>query len=191
MVKLFRMNIPLLLFGVAGCVVILVGALMVVKARSAPMSALDAANNLETWSLGVSVEGPPKYSDIVGRLVSDVGAFRSARDNEAATIFPAPATARTVQSANFYLLDRTGTYTGTATLSLVIYSYAGALQHTVSAADIDMQTIPTGVWTPVTLSGLSDDLTISPGEFLAFHFALSGVKGGDLDVRPLFEVNVR
>lgn len=191
MYKRFRINILLLLFGVAACVVLLVGSLVAGKAESAPMAALNASNTSETWSLGVTVEGPPTYNAIVGRLVSDVGAFRSARVTEAATIFPAPATARTVQSANFYLLSRTGTYVGTATLSLVIYNYAGTLQHTVSAAGIDLQTTPTGVWTPVTLSSLSDDLTISPGEFLAFRFKLSGSGGGDLDVRPLFDISVR
>jgi hypothetical protein len=191
MFKRFRINILLLLFSVATCIILLIGSLVAVKAETAPMAALNAANPLETWSLGITVEGPPTYNDIVGRLVSDVAVFRSARFTEGTTIFAAPATARTVQSANFYLLNRTGTYAGTATLSLVIYNYSGTIQHSVSAAGIDLQTTPMGVWTPVTLSGIPNDLIISPGEFLAFRFTLSGSVGGNLDVRPLFEVSVQ
>ena len=36
-----------------------------------------------------------------------------------------------------------------------------------------------------------DELVVSPGEFLAFHFNLSTGPSGDLDVRPIFEVEVR
>jgi len=190
MYKRFRINIRLLLFGVAACVVLLVGSLVAIKAESAPMAASNATNTSETWSLGVTVEGPPIYSAIVGRLVSDVAAFRSFRATEAATIFPAPATARTVQSASFYLLSRTGTYSGTANLSLVIYDYAGTIQHTVGAP-INLQTQPVGVWTPFPISTVPDDLVISPGEFLAFRFTLSSITSGNLDARPLFEVTVQ
>jgi len=158
--------------------------------QASPASVSSAATS-ETWSLGITVEGAPTYNAIVGRLVSQVGAFRSDRVNQAATIFPAPATARTVQSASFYLLSRTGAYAGTATLSLVIDNYAGTLQHTVSAAAVDLQTTPTGVWTALALSAAPADLVISPGEFLAFRFSLSGAAGGDLDVRPLLEVVVQ
>jgi hypothetical protein len=188
--KLLSTNRLLLLFGVVACVLLLASSLAAARAESAFPSSLNATSTAETWSLGVTVEGPPTYSAIIGRLVSDVAAFRSFRATEAATIFPAPATARTVQSASFYLLSRTGTYSGAANLSLVIYDYAGTIQHTVGAP-INLQTQSVGVWTPFAISTVPDDLVISPGEFLAFRFTLSGITSGNLDARPLFEVSVQ
>jgi hypothetical protein len=142
--------------------------------------------------MGVAVDGAPAYSGVVGRLVSNTGTFRSARAAQDTFIFPAPASSRTVEAASVYLLDRNGTYApGTATLSLVIYNFAGVVQHTVTAADIDMQTASTGAWIELSLSANPDDLLISSGEFLGFHFRLSDAPGGDLDIHPLFEVSVR
>lgn len=190
MYKRHRSNILLLMFGIATLVILLIGSLVAVKAETNPEAGLTADKPLETWSLGITVEGPPTYNAIIGRVVSDVGAYRPARATEAATIFPAPATARTVMGANVFLLSRSGTSAGTVTLSLGIYDYAGTLQHAASIADIDLQTAPTGVWIPVNLSSLPDSLAISPGEFLAFSYKASP-GGGDLDVRPLFDVSVR
>lgn len=187
----YRNSILLLLIGVMTCVILLIASLAVANAEPTSKASFLAEKTLETWSLGITVEEPPTYNAIIGRLVGIAGAYRSARTTEAATIFPAPTTSRTVQEANFYLLSRTGTYAGSATLSLVIYSYAGIPQHTASSDVIDLQTAPTGVWTSINLSSLPDSLTISPGEFLAFSFKLDGSVGGDLDVRPLFDVSVR
>jgi hypothetical protein len=154
-------------------------------------SAQPAATTSESWRMGVTSEGTAAYSAIIGRNVSEVAAFRSNRATDIYYMFPAPSTQRTVQSATrFCILSRTGTYVGAATLTLEILDYAGTVQHTVSAAGIDMETAPTGVWTAVTLSGTPADLEIAPGEFLAFHFRLGGASGGDLDVRPIFEVGV-
>jgi hypothetical protein len=187
--RLFRISLVLFLLGVSALALWRIASPAAAQAKAARVAALAAASS-ETWNLGVTVEGAPAYRAVIGRLMSDVGAFRSARTAQAATIFPAPANTRTVQAASFYLLNRTGTYTGTATLSLVIYDYAGTLQHTVSVTSVDLQTAPTGVWTPIALSATPDDLVISPGEFLAFCFTLSEAAAGDLDVRPLFEVSV-
>ena len=187
--KLFRVSLVLFLLGVSALAIWRVASPAAAQAKAARVTAL-AAIPSETWNLGITVEGAPAYRAVIGRLMSDVGAFRSAHTPQAATIFPAPASARTVQAAGFYLLSRTGAYTGTATLSLVIYDYAGTPQHTVSATGVDLQTAPTGVWTPIALSGTPGDLVISPGEFLAFCFTLSEAAAGDLDVRPLFEVSV-
>ncbi|MFB0537534.1 MAG: hypothetical protein ACETWR_21420 [Anaerolineae bacterium] len=142
------------------------------------------------WRLGSTSEGISSYDAVIGRLVSTAAAFRSNQDTDIYHIFPAPASQTTVQAARFYILDRTGSYDGTATLTLEILDYAGALQHSVSAASVDMQLAAPGTWTDLTLSGTPADLQISPGEFLAFHFALSGASGGSLDVRPVFEVEV-
>ena len=187
--KLSRVSLVLFLLGVSALAIWRVASPAAAQAKASRVTAL-AATPSETWNLGITVEGAPAYRAVIGRLMSDVSAFRSARTPQAATIFPAPASARTVQAASFYLLNRTGTYTGTATLSLMIYDYAGTPQHTVSATGVDLQTVPTGVWTPITLSATPGDLVISPGEFLAFCFTLSEAAAGDLDVRPLFEVSV-
>jgi hypothetical protein len=106
-------------------------------------------------------------------------------------IFAAPSTLRTVQAARFHILSRTGTYDGDATMTLEILDYGGTWQHTVSAAAFDMETAAVGSWTYISLSTSAGDLEIAPGEFLAFHFSLSATPGGDLDVRPIFEVDVQ
>jgi hypothetical protein len=149
------------------------------------------ATTPEFWKLGFTSEGASAYNAVIGRVASQVAAFRSNQDTDIFYIFPAPASQKTVQAARFYILDRTGSYGGTATLTLEILDYAGALQHSVSAAGVDMEAAAPGIWTDLTLSGTPADLQISPGEFLAFHFALSGASGGSLDVRPVFEVEVQ
>lgn len=161
-----------------------------VLARNAGQAAAGAA--AERWNLGINVEGAPVYTAIVGRSVGSVGAFRSNRGvSEMTMIFPAPAAAKTVQSASFYLVSRGGGYTGTASLSLRIYDYTGTLVHTVSAADVDLQAAATGQWVQVTLKDTPEERVVSPGEFLAFHVAFSDGPGGDLDVRPMFDVSVQ
>ena len=117
-----------------------------------------ASFSSENWNLGVTVEEAPTYTAVVGRLVSDVGSFRSARAAQAATIFPAPASQKTIEAASVYLLSRSGSYSGTATLSLAVYDFSGrTLKHKVNAVDIDLQTSPTGAWIPLTLSNTATD----------------------------------
>jgi hypothetical protein len=149
------------------------------------------ATTPESWKLGFTSEGVSAYSAVIGRVASEVAAFRSNQATDIYYIFPAPASQKTVQAARFYILNRTGSYGGTATLTLEILDYASALQHTLSAAGADMGAAATGTWTDLTLSGTPTDLEIWPGEFLAFHFALSGPSGGSLDLRPVFEVEVQ
>jgi hypothetical protein len=143
----------------------------------------------ESWRYGITVETtPPAYSSLVGRLLAESAAFRSARAADIYFIFPAPATAKTVYQARIYILSRSGTYTGNALLSLQVYNFAGVLQHTVSAASVDLETAAAGSWQSIGLSATAANLVISPGEFLAFHFHLSAAAGNNLDVRPIFEV---
>jgi len=142
------------------------------------------------WRLGSTSQGVASYDAVIGRLVSTAAAFRSDRAADIYYIFPAPARPNTVQAARFYILDRSGSYAGDATMTLETLDYAGALQHSVSAAGTDVETAATDTWADLTLSGTPADLEIRPGEFLAFHFQLSGSPGGSLDVRPVFEVEV-
>jgi hypothetical protein len=146
----------------------------------------------ESWRLGVTSEGAASYGAIVRRDISEVAAFRSDRGTgDIYYVFPAPSSQRTIAAARFNIVSRSGAYSGgTAALTLEIIDFGGTMQHTVSAAEIDVQSAATGVWTALGLSGNPADLEIAPGEFLAVHFALSGGPGGDLDVRPIFEVDV-
>lgn len=144
----------------------------------------------ESWRLGVTVEGDSAYASVIGRLAGETADFRSNYDvTEIYFMLPAPAVQKTVTAARFYIVSRTGSYTGTASMALEVLDFAGNLQHTVSTANVDMQSAATGAWTSLSLSGDPDNV-ISSGEFLAFHFELSDIPGGDLDVRPIFEVEV-
>lgn len=113
-------------------------------------------------------------------------------------IFPVPSSKKRIQSAKFLIATRTGTYDGDVVMNLEIFDFHGNLQHTVSSSPIDMQTTSSGVWTTVGLSGGPGDLVISPGEYLAFHWSLSGEKDTTyhyegreyLQVGTLFEVEV-
>jgi hypothetical protein len=156
-----------------------------------PSEVTPLAVRTEFWRLGVTSENGTAYNVTQGRLVRPAAMFRSYRNTtDVYHIFPAPGSQRTIQAAKYCILSRTGTYAGLATLTLEILDYAGTVQHTVSAAGIDMEMAPTGVWTAVTLSGTPADLEIAPGEFLVFHFSLSGAPAGDLAVYPVFEVEV-
>lgn len=183
-------------------VLCIVGALVVMAVYvlpTTPPSALarapqapDAATTTEFWKLGVTSETGAAYNAVIGRAVSSVAALRSSRGvTDMYYLFPAPGVAKTVQTAQVYLLSRTGAYTGTAALSLEVRNYAGEVQHTVSAGNLDLQTATVGAWLPVSLSANAEDLSLSPGEVLLFHFHLDGAPAGDLDVRPLFEVQVQ
>ena len=81
--------------------------------------AIGLSNQSETWNLGVTVEGAPAYADILDRLVGESAAFRSNRGvNEMSFIFPASSVTRLVQTASVNLVSRSGSYPGTADLSL-------------------------------------------------------------------------
>jgi hypothetical protein len=159
------------------------------KSAAIPFSQSGAPS--EFWKLGVTSQGSADYSAVAGRLAGEVAAFQSAEATHSYFVLPAPAATKTVQSARFYILSRSGSYAGDATMTLEVYDLAGGSQHLVAASPIDMQTAAPDAWTAITLSGTPGDLEIGPGEFLAFHFALSGAAGDDLDVRPIFEVEVK
>lgn len=93
-----------------------------------------------------------------------------------------------MQAARFYLLNRAGSYSGNAGLTLEVYDYAGTLKRSLSAGSVDMETAATGTWTEVALSANASDLNITAGESVAFRFSLSGGAGGNLEVYPIFEV---
>jgi hypothetical protein len=185
---LWQVGLPLL--------VLLVAALFALPA--APGQAVagrlqaGAAAPAEAWRLGVTREGSASYSMVLGRLVDSSASFRSNRGVEDSYyIFPAPASARVVTAAALNIISRSGTYTSTASLALEVRDAGGALQRTVSAAPLDLQTAATGAWVSLALDAGPANLTIAPGEHLVAHFTLAGAPAGDLDVRPVFEVVVQ
>lgn len=142
------------------------------------------------WRMGFTLQPSPVYANTAGRLASLAAELKSDKNIDVYFAFPAIAGNRIVHDASFYILDRTGAYTGTVSLSLEVYNFAGALQRVVSAGNVDLQTAPPQVWTKLALSGAPADRILIPGEFLAFHLALDGSPAGDLQVRPIFEVAV-
>lgn len=156
-------------------------------------SGVDALSlSVETWRLGFPSEGQGNGAVVAGQAASETGAFRSAEATDSYYIFPAAATVVTVRAAQFYILKRTGAYSGDAVMSLEIIDADGQVRHTASTSSVNVATAPVDAWTPITLASLaSDDLEIASGERLAFHCRMSAGVGGDLDVRTAFEVQVR
>lgn len=171
--------------------VLLLGVLTLGPSEAEAIKSLQTAPTAESWRLGVTSEGSAAYSNLIGRDVSEIAAFRSWRAKDSYYLFPASGVRRTVQTARLLLITRTGAYDQAATLSLEILDYAGTVRHTVSATSVDLKTASVGTWTSLQLSATAANLQIDPGEVLAFHFSLGGDPAGDLDVRPIFEVDVQ
>ncbi len=155
-------------------------------------AAVTAASVAEIWSQGVTLEGAAAYANVAGRLTSNVAVFRSNRSVTSMVFaLPPAASAKTIQSAQVYVLSRTGIYSGAATLALRIYNLAGVAQHTVSSVSFDLQSMSTGAWLTVPLSATPADLSIAAGEYLGFEMALNAAAGDNLDVRAMFSVTVQ
>jgi hypothetical protein len=145
----------------------------------------------ETWRLGVTSEGDAAQSALIGRSASVVASFRSNRDvQDIYFLLPASGREQIIQSAAYRIIQRTGSYTSTAQLTLEVYDAAGTLLRTASAAPIDLQTATTGSWADLPLSATSAQLIIAPREYLIARFSLGGGSAGDLDIRPEFEIVV-
>ncbi len=155
-----------------------------------PANLDSAAVSGEFWRLGFTSEGVSGYNAILGRAASPVAAFQSNRGaSDMYYIFPAPAETTTIQAVYFYILERSGSYAaGDALMTLEVFDYAGVSQRVLSAAGIDLQAAAAGAWTPLALAAAGLDLV--PGEFLAFHANFSGGAGDNLNVRPVFEVQL-
>jgi len=140
--------------------------------------------------MGITIQPLPMYENMAGRIASVAAELQSNKDKSVFFAFPAVSGRRFVKEANFYIMTRTGSYSGNVTMKLEVYDFAGNLQHVVSAGSVNLQTAAPQTWTRLELSSAIADHLIEPGEFLAFQFALDGAPGGNLDVRPVFEVTV-
>jgi len=159
--------------------------------NAAPQRQTTALIPTEFWRLGLMATGMSDYAASEGRHLHMTPQFRSDQlDADAYYLFSAPGRAKTVQAARFYLLQRTGAYTGTVTLTLETLAYDGTLRHTISAGSVNLQTAAPDVWTALALTAESDALDIASDEFLAFHFRRADAAAGDLEVALLVEAQV-
>jgi len=147
------------------------------------------SDGVEIWRTGNAATNL-NYSEMMHMSQHQGLIFQSQIFTSYYFVYPAPATQKTIKSAKIHLLDRTGSYTGQAELTLGIYDYLGTLQHTVSTSPTDLQTALLNTWSSITISSAAADLVIAPGELLVFNISLSGGTGGDLRVSMKFEIEV-
>lgn len=144
----------------------------------------------ETWRLGVISEDSAAVAAIHGQPLSIAAAFQSSRAAaDAFFLFPASQHKVVVQSATFRLLRRSGSYTGSVTMTLEVRSDDGTLRRTLSSSAVDLQAAALDTWNDVALIADAAERTLAPDEHLVAHVARNGTAGGDLDVRPIFEVH--
>ena len=173
---------------ISGSLILLGVAALLLFGPEVSRAIRQSATSNESWELGFVVEGEPTSNDLIGRIL-DKAAFRSQRDSDIYFVFPPAANRPAIEAARFKIAKASGTYQGEVGLTLeILENSTGALRQVISTANNGWQTAGND-WTPLTLSG--SDLQIAPDELLAFHFHLSGPVGGDLDIRPEFEVEVR
>jgi hypothetical protein len=177
----------ILILSLCSLALLALGGEQTAQAQEAVPLAPEALSD-EAWRYGLTVEGGAMYYLVEGRLLSETAAFRSFEDDDIYFIFPAPGSTKSITAIRYCIVSRGGAYTGDAMLSLEIRNLAGALQHTVTAAPVDLEAATIGTWHPIAISGTAANRVVSPGEYLAFHFNLSGAAGGTLTVRPMFEV---
>jgi hypothetical protein len=174
---------------IASTSILLCMALLIQIGQAATLANTPATT--ETWRLGVTSEGNAAQSTLIGRAASVIASFRSNRDvQNIYFLLPASGREQKIQSATYRIIQRTGSYTSTAQLTLEVYDAAGTLLRTASAAPIDLQTATTGSWVDLPLSTTPAQLTIAPNEYLIARFSLGGGSAGDLDIRPEFEIVV-
>lgn len=159
------------------------------RASAAPNAAIGAGQ--EVWRLGVVSEGGVGYEAVIGRVVSSAAVFRSARPNDDTFfIFPAPASPRTVVSAAYTLAARSGSYSGSASMALEVRAYDGTVRRTLTTAPVDIAAATVGAWAPLSLDADAAVRALGADEYLVVHIARQGGPGGDMDLRPMFEVVV-
>ena len=120
---------------------LLAGWVAAVQVRALPQTAVAAGVGVppaQYWRTGFTVKPLPVYAGVTGRAVSAAAEVQSARDTDVFFVFPVVSSRRAVHGASFYILDRTGDYTGAVAMTLETYNYAGNLQHVVSNGSVDL-----------------------------------------------------
>jgi hypothetical protein len=172
--------------------IVLVGGLFFVFNQPIPAGAqqewVKAETAVDTWTFGVTSEGSAAYSQTAGRLITNVASFRANQgENEIYFIFPAAAEAKSVQAASVTILSREGTLPESASLTLKVVDLDGDWQQEASLP-LDAMVILPGNWVDFTLSDLTGDLQIQPGQVLVAQLAFSAQ--GDLDIKAIFDIEV-
>jgi hypothetical protein len=170
---------------------LLAAGVLALQSRTPQVAQAESATVPEFWKSGITLEGSAPYSATAGRRLTETAAFRSDANSDFYFVFPASADARTLQSARFMLLDRSGTYSGSANITLEILSFDGSLVHTATASPVDLVVNDLGSWSALTLSDTIANLTIQPGEFLAVHCNFTDGAVDDQILFPIFEISVQ
>lgn len=145
----------------------------------------------EVWRLGAPGETAPDTTALFGRPLAITGVFRSNEPSaEQFFVFPASSRQVTVDSAAFAIIRRSGSYTGAASLALEVRDGSGSLRRILSTASIDLQAVTAGGWASLALDADPAARALAQDEHLVIRMARDGAAGGDLDVRPVFEVAV-
>jgi hypothetical protein len=138
---------------------------------------------------GYILKSSPKYSGMVGKAASLAARMRSNVDTDVYFAFPAVSGKPYVREASYYILNRNGAYSGNVTMTLGIYNLDGLSQRQISAGSVNLQSAAIQTWTNLPLDSYYINRQIGSGEFLAFHLALDGAAGGDLEISPIFEIS--
>ncbi len=160
----------------------------------APLGSAQAAELLpirEGLRAGVLLYAAPSVQAMSGRLAMAAAEVRTARDP--ATVyfaFPAVWSRRWVREARFYLLARSGSYSGDVNLTLAVFDQAGALKRVISQQAVNLKTTPASTWTALKLPAQHAGRVVDNGEVLAWRMTMTGGAGGSLVVQPIFDVTV-
>ncbi|GAP12697.1 hypothetical protein LARV_00433 [Longilinea arvoryzae] len=134
---------------------------------------------------GIDVIGALNLTNLTGRPQTPSAVVQTASASESYYVFPAVSSLQVIDSACFYILNRSGNYSGSVTMTLDIYGIDGSYHRTISSP-VDLTTAATGTWLSLDLSGYTTRLTAS--EYPVVHFVYSNGAGGTLDIRPIFEI---
>jgi hypothetical protein len=155
--------------------------------RVVQASAIASAHVSDVWRSGIQVNGSSApYAAISGRARSAAAVFSSAA-GDSYYMVAAPAVATVICMAQVYLLDRSGSYTGSAGLTLEALDLDGSLRTVLSSAALDLQSASPQAWLSLGLVHDPALPILQPGQFLAYHFHLDGAASGNLNMALIFE----
>jgi hypothetical protein len=145
------------------------------------------------WRSGMNLPpgASPSYANLVMRQPGVMAHFQSnVGAGELFFVFGAISRPLRVAAAKVYVLSRSGSYSGQATIELWAGWMGGTSDHQISAGPVNIQTLPAGSWQTIELSASPAARRVYAGRTLLTYFELSGATGGNLDVRLLFEIAV-
>jgi hypothetical protein len=140
------------------------------------------------WRTGFTINHIPSYLNLTMRNPAPAATFSSnAGEQDIYFVLGVAARLLRLEELKIYLLSRSGSYSGSATINVQASVMGGAVDHTLSSASLNVQTIPTGAWRDISLTSNPADLRLSSGQALVVHFHLDGAPGGNLQVSAIFQ----